>query len=59
MLDGTEVHAKFEGKLTYAFKNDSKNLGHRLKNSHFTLESKMAEQNHKKISKQLHPPDTV
>ena len=27
MLDGTEVHAKFEGKLTYAFKNDSKNLG--------------------------------
>ena len=32
---------------------------HRLKNSHFTLESKMAGQNQKKISKQLDPPDTV
>ena len=35
--------AKFEGKLTSAFKNDMRNLAdfHRLKNSDFVLEIKM------------------
>ena len=44
--------AKFEGKLTCAFKNDTKNLTnfHRLKNSDFILESKMAELNKNKNS---------
>ena len=39
------IDVKFEGKLTCAFKNDMKNLVnfHRLKNSDFILESKMAE----------------
>ena len=34
--------AKFEGRLTCAFKNDMKNLAnfHRLKNSNFILEKK-------------------
>ena len=49
--------SKFEGKLTCAFKNDMRNLEnfHRLKNSDFILESKMAElaQKKKKKSKQL------
>ena len=45
-----KIDAKFEGKLTCAFKNDMKNLGnfHRLKNSDFILESKMAELNQNK-----------
>ena len=58
-LKGTEelclmalnIDAKFEGKLTCAFKNDMKNLAnfvHRLKNSHFILESKMAKLNQNK-----------
>ena len=48
------IDAKFEGKLTCAFKNDMKNLAnfHILKNSDFILESKMAELNKNKISKQ-------
>ena len=39
-----DIDAKFEGKLTCTFKNDMKNLAnfHRLKNSDFILESKMA-----------------
>ena len=39
------IDAKFEKKLTCAFKNDMKNLEnfHRLKNSDFILESKMEE----------------
>ena len=43
----SKVDAKFEGKLTCDFKNDMKNLAnfHRLKNSDFILESKLAEQN--------------
>ena len=42
-----KIDAKFEGKLTCAFKNDMKNLAnfHKLKNSDFILESKMAELN--------------
>ena len=48
------IDAKFEGKLTCAFKNDMKNLAnfHILKNSDFILESKMAELNKNKNSKQ-------
>ena len=44
-----KTDAKFEGKLTCAFKNDIKN---RLKNSDFILESRMAELNQNKSSKQ-------
>ena len=48
------IDAKFEGKLICAFKNDMKNLAnfHMLKNSDFILESKMAEVNKNKNSKQ-------
>ena len=44
--------AKFEGKLTCAFKNDMNNLvySHRLKNSDFILESKIVELNQNKSS---------
>ena len=49
-----KIDAKFEGELTYAFKNDMRNLAnfHRLKNSDYILESKMAELNQNKNSKQ-------
>ena len=42
-----KIDAKFEGKLTCAFKNEMKHLAnfHRLKNSDFMLDSKMAELN--------------
>ena len=42
--------AKFEGKLTCAFKNDMRTLVnfHRLKNSDFILANKMGELNQKK-----------
>ena len=46
-----KIDAKYEGKLTSAFKNDMKNF-HRLKNSDFILESKMVELNKNKNSKQ-------
>ena len=53
--------AKFERKLTCTFKNDMKNLKnfHKLKNSDFILESKMAEVNQNKKSKQPDRPDAV
>ena len=53
--------AKFEGKLTCAFKNDMRNLAnfHRLKNSDVILVSKMVELNQNKNSRQLHRPDAV
>ena len=35
MFDGSQIDKKFEGKLTFAFKNDMRNLG----NFHQTLES--------------------
>ena len=56
-----KIDAKFEGKLTCAFQNDMRNLAifHRLKNSDFILESKMAEVNQNKNSKQLYRPDAV
>ena len=46
-----KIEAKLEGKLTFAFKNGLMNLAdfHRLKNSDFILESKMAELNQIKI----------
>ena len=47
-----KIDAKFEGKLTCAFKNDIKNLTnlYMLKNSKFILESKMVELNQNKNS---------
>ena len=50
--------AKFEGKLPCGLENDIKNLAnfHRLKNSDFILESKMAELDQNKNSKQ---PDFI
>ena len=56
-----EMVAKFEGKLTFAFKNGMRNLPnfHRLKNSNFVLESKMMELNQNKNSKQPDLPDPV
>ena len=55
-----KIYAKFEGKLTCAFKNDmSLSHFHRLKNSDFVLESKMAELNQNRNSKQLDQPDAV
>ena len=56
-----KIDAKFEVKLTCAFKNDMRNLAnfHRLKNSNVILESKMAELNQTKNSKQLDRPDAA
>ena len=56
-----KIDVKFEGKLTRVFKNDMKNLAnfHRLENSDFILESKMAELNQNKNSKQPDGPDAV
>ena len=52
---------KCEGKLTCTFKIDMRNLAdfHRLKNSDFILESKMAELNQNKNSKQADWPNAV
>ena len=60
-LIAPNTDAKFEGKLTCAFKNDMENLinFHRLKNSDFILESKMAELNQNKNSKEPYRPDAV
>ena len=56
---GVMFDAKFERKLTCTFKNDMKNLTnfHKLKNRDFILESKMAEVNQNKNSKQPNRPD--
>ena len=56
-----KIDAKFEGRLTWAFKNDMKNLAnfHRLKNSDFILETKMVELYQNKNLKQLDQPDAV
>ena len=55
------IDEKCEGKLTCTFKNDMRNLAnfHRLKKSGFILESKMAELNKNKNSKQADPPHAV
>ena len=56
-----KIDAKFEGKRTCAFKNKMRNLTnfHRLKNSDFILESKMAELNQNQNLKQLDRSDAV
>ena len=60
-LKALKIDATFEGKLTSAFKNGMENLAnfYRLKNSDFILESKMAELNQNKNSKQPDRPDAV
>ena len=56
-----KIDAKFEGKWTCAFQYDMRNLEnfHRLKNKDFILESKMAELNQNKNSKQPDRSDAV
>ena len=56
-----EIHAKFEGKLTWAFKIDMRNLAkfYRLKNSDFILERIMAELNQNRNPKQADRPYAV
>ena len=56
-----KIDAKCEGKLTWAFTNDMKNLAnfHKLKNSDSISESKMVELNQNKNSKQPERPDAV
>ena len=53
-MTAAKINAKFEGKLTCAFKNDMRNLANfqNIKNSDFILESKMAEVNQNENSKQ-------
>ena len=53
-----KADANFEGKLTRAFKNNTRTLGnfHMLENSNFVLESKMVELNQNQNSKQ---PDFI
>ena len=54
-----KIGEKFKRKLACGFQNDMRNLAdfHRLKNSHFILESKMAELNRNKKLKQLDQQD--
>ena len=49
-----KIYAKFEGKLTCAFKNDIRNLAscRTLKNSDFALTSKMEKLNQNENSKE-------
>ena len=56
-----KIYAKCEGKLICTFKNDMRSLVNfqRLKNSHFILETKMAELTKNKNSKQADRPDAV
>ena len=56
-----KIDEKFEGKLTCSFKNVMRTLGnsHWLKNRDFILESKTAELNQNKNSKQADLPDAV
>ena len=55
-----KIDAKFEGKLSCAFKTDMRNLAnfHKLKNSDFILESKM-KLNQNKNSKKPDQPGAV
>ena len=56
-----KIDAKFEGKLTCVFKFVMRNFAsfHLLKNSDFILESKMAELNRNKNSKQADRPNAL
>ena len=49
-----KIDAKYKGKLTFAFKDDMRNLAnfYSLKNSDFVLESKIMKLNQNKNSKQ-------
>ena len=60
-MTARKIDAKYDGKMTCAFKNEIRNLVnfHRLKDSYFILESKMAELDQDKNSKQLDRPDAV
>ena len=60
-LIALKIDAEFEGKLTSTFQSDMRILTnfHRLKNSNFILESKMAELNQNKNSKQQDRTDAV
>ena len=57
-LRALKIDAKFKGKLTRAFKNDTRNLAnfYRLGKSNFVLESKMMELNQNQNSKE---PDFI
>ena len=61
MFDDTEDWCKTWRKTDFCFQNEMRNLAnfHRLKNSDFILESKMAELNQNKNLKQLDRPDAV
>ena len=56
-----KIDAKLERNLTCAFQHHMRNLAnfHRLKNSNFILESKMAKLNQNKNSKQMDRQDAV
>ena len=56
-----KIDAKSEGKLTYVFQNDMRNLtnSHKLKYSDFNFDSIMAELNENKNSKRLDWADAV
>ena len=56
-----KIGAKFVRNLICTFKNDMRSLVNfqRLKNSHFILETKMAELTKNKNSKQADRPDAV
>ena len=57
-----KIDTKFEGKLTCASEKDMKNLAsfvHMVKNSTFILESKKAELNKNKNSKQRDRPNAL
>ena len=56
-----KIDAKFEGKLTCASKNNMRISAnsHRLKISDFVLESKIAELNQNKFSKQPDRPNSM
>ena len=56
-----KIDAKFEGKLTCAFKNGMRNLAnfHSLKNSDFIIEKNMAELSQNKFSKQPDRTDAM
>ena len=61
MFDGIEDWCKIWRKTDMCFKKMTRNLAnfHRLQNSDVILESKMAELNQNKNSKQLDRPDAV
>ena len=56
-----KIDAKFDGKLTCAFKNDIRNWEnfHRLKNSDYVFKRKMVDLNQNKNSKQPDQPNAM